>query len=157
MARPVKYNWEGIKEAYCGGLDRTDILRKFRVDTKTLSNKINTEKWVITGEIKAELDGFYEHSHKTAQNIEKLLPEVQELVVMKINTMEQDNELISNNRKIAKMLQGIIVSNRNEINLNNIRNVSGVMKDIEQIANPTTRTDISTTQNIISEIRITDA
>jgi hypothetical protein len=160
MARPTKYNWDAIKEAYCGGLDRSDILRKFRVDTKTLSNKINTEKWVVTGEIKAELDGFYEHSHKTAQNIEKLLPEVQELVVMKINTMEQDNELISNNRKLAKMLQGVIVSSRNEINLNNIKNVSGVLKDIESIANPTVKTEINNTnatQNIVSEIRITDA
>lgn len=54
----------------------------------------------------------------------------------KLDTMEQDNELMGNNRKIAKMLQGIIVSNRNAINLQNIKNVSGVIKDIESIANP---------------------
>jgi len=122
---------------------------------KLYQTKLTQRNGSVTGEIKAELDGFYEHSHKTAQNIEKLLPEVQELVVMKINTMEQDNELISNNRKIAKMLQGIIVSNRNEINLNNIRNVSGVMKDIEQIANPTVKTETNNTnatQTITVEI-----
>ncbi len=74
---------------------------------------------------------------------------------MKINTMEQDNELISNNRKLAKMLQGVIVSSRNEINLNNIKNVSGVLKDIESIANPTVKTEINNTnatQTITVEI-----
>ena len=34
------------------------------------------------------------------------------------------------------MLQGVIVSNRNSINLQNIKTVSGVIRDIEAIANP---------------------
>jgi hypothetical protein len=71
-----------------------------------------------------------------AQNIEKLHPINQELMIKNLDTLEQDNELIGNNRKIAKMLQGVIVANRQDINLRNIRNVSGVMKDIESIANP---------------------
>ena len=62
---------------------------------------------------------------------------------------------MGNNRKIAKMLQGIIVSNRNSINLQNIRNVSGTIKDIESIANPP-KQDINLTNaqqnNIVVEI-----
>ena len=28
MARPSKYNWEAIKEAYEGGIDKQDIVKK---------------------------------------------------------------------------------------------------------------------------------
>ena len=39
------------------------------------------------------------------------------------------------------MLQGVIVSNRNSINLQNIKTVSGVIRDIESIANPTNKSE----------------
>lgn len=136
MARPSKYNWEAIKEAYEGGLEKSDICRKYQLPSKLLGNKILTDKWVIKGNLKADVEGFYAQTHKMAQNIEKLHPDNQDLMLKKLDTLEQDNELIGNNRKIAKMLQGVIVANRQGINLNNIRNVSGVMKDIESIANP---------------------
>lgn len=136
MARPVKYNWEAIREAYEGGLNREDICRKYRVSNKLLGNQIRTEGWVVNGSINADVDAFYAGAHKMAQNLENLHPDNQDLVIQKINTMEQDNELIGNNRKIAKLLQSVIVANRANINLGNIRNVSGVMVDIERIANP---------------------
>ena len=136
MARPSKYNWDAIKEAYEGGLDKQDIIKKYKLDNKQLSNKINNENWIVKGHLKAEVDGFYETIHKTAQNIEKLHPQNQEILIERLNTLEQDNELIGNNRKIAKMLQGIIVNNRTSINLQNIKSVSGVIRDIEAIANP---------------------
>lgn len=144
MARPSKYNWEAIQEAYEGGLDKADICRKYQLPNKLLLNKINMDKWVIKGNLKADVEGFYEQTHKMAQNIEKLHPDNQELMLKKLDTMEQDNELIGNNRKIAKMLQGVIVANRQDITLGNIRNVSGVMRDIESIANPqASRQDIT--------------
>lgn len=136
MARPSKYNWEAIKEAYEGGLDRADICRKYQLPSKLLGNKILTDKWVIKGNLKADVDEFYAQTHKMAQNIEKLHPDNQDLMIKKLDTLEQDNELIGNNRKIAKMLQGIIVANRQDITLGNIRNVSGTIKDIESMANP---------------------
>ena len=141
MARPSKYNWEAIKEAYEGGIDRQDIVKKYKIDNKQLLNKIYNEKWEVKGHLKAEVDGFYEAIHKTTQNIEKLHPDNQDILLERLNTLEQDNELVSNNRKIAKMLQGIIVSNRNSINLQNIKTVSGVIRDIESIANPTNKPD----------------
>ena len=136
MARPSKYNWEAIREAYEGGIDKQDIVKKYKIDNKQLLNKIYNESWVVKGHLKAEVDGFYETIHKTTQNLEKLHPDNQDILLERLNTLEQDNELIGNNRKIAKMLQGIIVSNRNSINLQNIKTVSGVIKDIEAIANP---------------------
>ena len=136
MARPSKYNWDAIREAYEGGIDKQDIIKKYKIDNKQLLNKIYIEKWEVKGHLKAEVDGFYEAIHKTTQNIEKLHPDNQDILLERLNTLEQDNELIGNNRKIAKMLQGVIVSNRNSINLQNIKTVSGVIRDIESIANP---------------------
>ena len=136
MARPSKYNWDAIREAYEGGIDKQDIIKKYKIDNKQLLNKIYIENWVVKGHLKAEIEGFYDNVHKTTQNIEKLHPDNQDILLERLNTLEQDNELVKNNRTIAKMLQGIIVSNRNSVNLQNIKTVSGVIRDIESIANP---------------------
>lgn len=161
MARPAKYDWDAIKEAYIGGIDKDDIVNKYRITKKTLTNKIRDEKWVVTGHLKADIEGFYAETHKMAQNLEELHPKNQEILITKLDTMEQDNELIGNNRKIAKMLQGVIVSNRNSITLANIKNVSGVIKDIESIANPqankTEITNTNTTQNNLTAVEISKA
>jgi len=146
MARPSKYNWDAIKEAYEGGLDRQDICLKHKVSNKHLGDKARAENWVIDSSLKHEIDGFIAQTEYIANNVQKLHPLTQDLVLKKLDTMEQDNELIGNNRKIAKMLQGVIVSNRNAITLSNIKNVSGVLKDIESIASPqSARIDITNT------------
>ena len=136
MARPSKYNWTDIQLAYEGGLDVELIAKKFGLTPKNLKDKARLEKWVINSSIKADVDEFLAKSEKLAINYEKH-PEISEIIVDKINTQIQDNELIENNRKLAKMLQGVIVSNRSGINLKNIKNVSGVLTDIEKLANPT--------------------
>jgi hypothetical protein len=136
VARPSKYDWDGIKEAYEGGLDKADICRKYKLPLKNLNDKIRVDDWSINGVLKSDVDGFYAKAENIAENISKLHPLNQELMIESVDTRLQDNELIGNNRKIAKMLQGVIVANRQDINLRNIRNVSGVMKDIESIANP---------------------
>ena len=155
MARPSKYDWDAIKEAYEGGLDKADIIKKYHIDNKQLGNKVRDDGWAIKGNLKADIEGFYAKTTQMAQNIDKLHPSNQDLVIQKINTLKADNELMGNNRKIAKMLQGIIVANRNSINLQNIRNVSGTIKDIESIANPP-KQDINLTNaqqnNIVVEI-----
>lgn len=156
--RPSKYNWEAIKEAYEGGLDKNDIIKKYKVDNKQLGNKIRDENWVINGNLKADINEFYAKGHKMAQNMAELHPDNQDLVIQKIDTMSQDNELIGNNRKIAKLLQSVIIQNRNDINLKNIKNVSGVLKDIESIANPSTNNiEVNTQTNIVEGIKIIDA
>lgn len=164
MARPSKYNWDAIKEAYEGGIDKNDIIKKYKVDYKQLVNKANSEKWEVKGHLRAEIDGFYDTVHKTTQNLEKLHKDNQDILLERLNTLEQDNELVKNNRTIAKMLQVVIVNNKNSINLQNIKNVSGVLKDIESIANPTSKPEtvinnanlqqnnIPTTINIVRDI-----
>lgn len=146
MARPSIYNWEAIKEAYEAGFDRDEICKNHRVTPKILSNRINKEGWTVKGNIKSDILGLSEHIHKTAQNIDSLHEINQEMAISRVVTIEADNELISNNRKIAKLLQSVIVSNRDAITLANIRNVSGTLKDIESIANPqTSKTEINNT------------
>lgn len=144
MARPTIYNWDAIKEAYEAGFDRDEICKKHRVTPKILSNRINKESWTVKGSIKSDIMGLSEHIHKTAQNIDSMHQLNQDMAISRVLTIEADNELVSNNRKLAKMLQSVIVSNREGINLSNIRNVSGTLKDIESIANPqANRTDIT--------------
>ena len=74
-------------------------------------------------------------------------------VKKKVDTTQIDNELIENNRKIAKLLQKKIVENKDEISLNNIRQVAGTIKDIENIANP--KTDDVKVENNIQNNQIT--
>ena len=136
MARPSKYDWEAIREAYEGGFDRDEICRKYRITPKILSNKINGEKWEIKGNIKADIEGFNEQVHKTSQNLQNLHQTNQELFIEKVNTQQEDNELMQGTRKISKLLLSIIAQNRNEINLKNIKTVSSTLRDIESIANP---------------------
>ena len=146
MARPSKYNWEAIREAYENGFDRTEIIKKFKIDSKLLSNRLNQEKWEVKGNLKAELHGLSENINSASLNITKLKnSDVQDLAVEVFSTMTEDRELMTNNRKIAKLLQSIIVANRQNINLQNINNVANTIKSIENIANPKPETVINNT------------
>ena len=137
MARPSKYNWEAIQEAYEIGFNRDEICRKFKIDAKLLSNRLNQEQWQVKGSLRNDLKGLSENIEKTSLNITKLKNDaVQDLAVEVFSTMNEDQELMTNNRKIAKLLQSIIVANRQNIDLTNIRQVAGTIKDIEAIANP---------------------
>lgn len=141
--RPSKYNWDYIQEAYENGFDRDEICKQYKITPKQLSNKINENKWVIKGTVKSDLVELSEEILKHSENVTKLHPDNQELALKVFETRGQDQELIMNNRKISKLLQSIIISKRGEINLQNIKNVSGVLKDIESIANPHPETVIN--------------
>ena len=54
---------------------------------------------------------------------------------------------MENNRKLAKMAQGIIIKNKDNFNHTNIRNLTGAIKDIENVANPTTSSTNITNTN----------
>lgn len=136
MARPSKYNWEAIREAYEHGFDRDEICSKHKITPKQLSNKINEQKWEIKGTTKADLKGLSEEILKHSENVTKLHPDNQELALSVFSTQVEDEQLMINNRKIGKLIQSVIITQRNNINLSNIKNVSGAIKDIEAIANP---------------------
>ena len=157
MARPSKYNWEAIQEAYESGFDRDEICKKYHITPKILSNRINKEEWSVKGSVKADVIGLSEQVHKTAQNITKLHPKNQELASEVFSTRTEDEELMTNNRKISKLLQSVIIQNRNSITLQNIKNVSSTLKDIESIANPqASKIEVNNTNaqqnNIVIEI-----
>ena len=157
MARPSKYNWEAIKEAYEGGFDKDDIVKKYKITKKQLSNKIRDENWEVKGHITNQVDEFYATTHKTAQNVQKLHPENQEIVLEKVNTIAEDNELMQGTRKISKLLLSVIAQNRNDINLKNIKSISSTLKDIESIANPRPDAVINNTTQSFSGVKLIDA
>lgn len=132
----AKYDWEKIENAYQLGVDVDTICLKYKVAKKTLQNRIYDKKLTIKSgninEASAEFGQALGKFSAIAQNDDNL----KDIVESRIKTIAEDNGLMGNNRKIAKMLQSVIVANRNSINLQNIKNVSGTLKDIESIANP---------------------
>lgn len=55
MARPSKFNWEEIKNAYECGKTVDELVSRYGVTKKTLQNKISKELWEVTGNIKADI------------------------------------------------------------------------------------------------------
>ena len=77
--------------------------------------------------------------YETAKKVSKNLVEINAIeseVISRVSTMEVDNDLIQENRVIAKILQETIIASKKEIDLTNIKAISGTLKDIESIANP---------------------
>ena len=134
MARPSKYNWDAIKEGYEKGLSSEELSRKFKATVKHINDKARFDKWQVNSDINNDINEFIATSQKLANN--SMHDDLNDIIVNKINTQILDNELISNNRKLAKMLQGVIVNERQKINIGNIKQVSSTLKDIETIANP---------------------
>ena len=142
MARPSKYNWEAIEIAYEGGLDNNSIVKRFGITKKQLTNKAALKGWVIKGYIKSDIEGI-SASLGSLNEISTKHPELESLIVAKIDTTMQDNELIENNRKLSKLAQGIIIKHKDNFDHSNIKNLTGALKDIESIANPqASKTDI---------------
>jgi len=153
MGRPTLYNWEAIKEAYEGGFTKDEIVKKFNVTKATLTNKINKDSWVIKSDVSADIEGIGAELNAVAQNYAKH-PEIEDMFIERLNTIKEDNELIGNNRKIAKMLQSVIVKQRDNIDLNNLRSVSGTIKDIESMANPVKPASHNTEVNVQNNTQV---
>jgi len=77
----------------------------------------------------------YETAKKFSKNIVEINA-IENEVNLRLNTTELDNSLVKENRVIAKILQETIIAQKKEIDLTNIKAVSGTLKDIENIANP---------------------
>ena len=158
MARPSKYNWEAIQEAYEGGLSIESICKKFFITKKILNNKIHLKNWQIKGHIEADIKGFSDSLGTLAQNGTKH-PEIADMIAEKINTQIEDNKLITGNRKLLSAYQAMIGRGIREgiyTNAQDIKSGVSAIKDIEAIANPTTKPDVQINnqnqQNNIIEI-----
>lgn len=135
MARPIKYNWEAIHIAYEGGLDADSIVKRFGITKKQLSNKAGLKGWEVKGYIKSDIEGISAGLGKLNE-ISTKHPDLESIIITKIDTMVEDNALIENNRKLAKLAQGILVKHKDSFNHTNIRNLTGAIRDIESVANP---------------------
>jgi hypothetical protein len=145
MARPSKYNWEAIKEAYEGGLDIEDIVKKFKINKKQLNNKIHLFEWKIKGHIESDIKGFSDSLGTLAQNGTKH-PEIADMIADKISTQLEDNEIIKGNRKLARAFQSLIGKGIREGLYKSAQDITaGVnsIKGIESIANPRPETIIN--------------
>lgn len=149
MARPSKYNWEAIKEGFEKGLSAEDLSKKFKATIKHINDKARMDRWQVNSYINNDISEFIATSQKLANNSSH--DEINDIIVDKINTQILDNELISNNRKLAKMIQGVIVNERQKINIGNIKQVSSTLKDIESMANPSPNTLIQNNNANVQE------
>ena len=130
------YLWGEIKKDFELGMSQADIRKKYDVGAGTLGNKIKRDGWRLSQAQNEALSEFKEATVKISESFHGANESQKKEMTERVITIIEDNELIGNNRKIAKMLQGIIVANRQDITLGNIRNVSGTIKDIESMANP---------------------
>ena len=138
MARPSKYNWDSIKEAYEKGFSKDEIVKKFNIPKAILTNKINKEKWVILCDVNSDIDELNAKSVQIAQNYIQN-PDIAEMFEDKIITTTQDNELIGNNRKLLKAFQGLVGRNIKDGAYKTPQDIkAGVssIKDIEAVARP---------------------
>jgi len=161
MARK-KYDWEVVKAEYEIGKPPAYLVKKYDIPYSTLSTKIKKENWVVSEvEIKA-IQGFKEATEVITEVItnKENTAEKIDILTEAINTTLEDNKLIQNNRKLASMAQGILLSNKEYFNHQNIRNLTGAIKDIESIVKPSTKQNINILQQQqqtqeIQEIKIT--
>tara|TARA_R110000851_G_scaffold300904_1_gene457146 strand:+ start:123 stop:668 length:546 start_codon:yes stop_codon:yes gene_type:complete len=146
MARPSKYNWEVIREAYEKGFSKDEIVIKFHLTRKLLNDKANKEKWEVKSLVMDDINELKASSEKLAENYTKT-PEIAEMFEVRINTQIADNELIGNNRKLLKGFQGLITQGIRNKDMyktaSDIRAGVGALKDIEAVANPqSNKTDV---------------
>ena len=146
MARPEKYNWNVIREAYEKGFTKDEIIIKFKTTRKLLNNKINVEKWEVKSLVMDDINEFKAKSELLSLKYNNE-PLIAEMLEAKVNTQIADNELIGNNRKLLKSFQSLIVSGiRNKDvykTASDIRAGVGSIKDIEAVANPqSSKTDV---------------
>ena len=137
--RPSKYNWEAIRKSYEDGFDINKLCDMYGIEKKTIQNRISSEKWEVTGNINTDINEFKDSLGKIAGYVSQNDEIKNNEIVLKVNTILEDNELITNNRKILKAFQGKIIAglkNGAYEKPNEIKAGTSALKDIEAIANP---------------------
>jgi hypothetical protein len=71
MARPSKHNWEEIKKHYEAGKNQAEIVLEFECPKSSLSEKIKSEKWIQSEQVKAYIKGSLEVNEQKANLIEQ--------------------------------------------------------------------------------------
>lgn len=71
MARPQKFNWDEIREAYECGKTVDELVKKYKVTKKTLQNKISMQLWEVSGSIKSDIAAVTESLGKISGTISR--------------------------------------------------------------------------------------
>lgn len=71
MARPSKHNWEEIRKHYEAGKNQAEIVLEFECPKSSLSEKIKSENWIQSEQVKAYIKGSLEVNEQKANLIEQ--------------------------------------------------------------------------------------
>ena len=159
MARPTKYNWEAIQKSYEDGFDINKLCDMYNIEKKTIQNRISSQKWEVTGNINSDINEFKDSLGKIANYVSQNDEIKNNEIILRVNTILEDNELITNNRKILKAFQSKIVAglkNGAYEKPNEIKAGTSALKDIEAIVNPQTNKQEINIQNTNANQTVVD-
>nr|DAI27564.1 MAG TPA: SatD family (SatD) [Caudoviricetes sp.] len=163
MARQLPpYVWDEIKADFEAGMSQAELRKKYNISAGTLGSKIKRAGWVLSHEQKAALTEFQEASAKVCESFRNANETQKKEMIEQVNITLENNAIISNNRKIAKAFQSLIVrgiSDKRYATPTEIKQGTSALKDLEAIANPqSSKIEITNTnaqQNQITEIKRT--
>ena len=142
--RPSKYNWDAIQKSYEDGFDINKLCDMYNIEKKTIQNRISSQKWEVTGNINSDINEFKDSLGKITEYVSQNDEIKNNEIILRVNTILEDNELTINNRKILKAFQGKIIAglkNGAYDKPNDIKAGTSALRDIESIANPTNKSE----------------
>lgn len=95
MARPTKYNWNEIEQAYQCGMIKEKIVKKYGVTKKTLENKISAEKWEVTGEVKSAINELSDSLGRVS-GVQEKFPEKAHIIAEEVEEKTKHLQFINN-------------------------------------------------------------
>jgi len=163
MARQLPpYVWNEIKADFEAGMSQAELRKKYNISAGTLGSKIKRAGWVLSHEQKAALTEFQEASAKVCESFRNANETQKKEMIEQVNIALENNAIISNNRKIAKAFQSLMVrgiSEKRYTTPTEIKQGTSALKDLEMIANPqSNKIEINNTnaqQNEVTEIKRT--
>lgn len=140
MAKPLPpYKWDEIKADYEAGMSQAELRKKYNISAGTLGSRIKRDNWRLSQEQRAALSEFQEASAKVCESFRNANETQKKEMVEQINIALENNAIISNNRKIAKAFQSLMVrgiSEKRYATPSEIKQGTSALKDLETIANP---------------------
>lgn len=153
MAKNIsKRQWEEIRSDFEKGMTQAELRKKYDLSPSTLGTKIKRDGWRLSHDQTATISEFKEVSAKISESYANANATQQEEIVSRVNTILEDNQIVQNNRKLMKMAQNILVANKDKFNHQNIRNLTGAIKDMEQVSNP--RPDVQVNTQVNTQVNL---
>lgn len=149
----AKYDWGAIKKYFDSLVDagvknpQAETRKKFGVPAGTLGSRIANHNWVLSKEQNDALEDFKTANANITESFSKANERQKELILDRVQTTLEDNALIANNRKLLALAQQVIANGKKDINLKNIKTITGAIRDIEAVANPKAGAPVVAVQN----------